>query len=246
MTRDEALPSVEPLLDAGPCLVVNKPSGLATQAPPGISSLEEWVRSFWSRREGKTHRIYVGVPHRLDRPTSGAIVFCRNVRATRRLSEQFQARRVEKSYLALVEGHPPDSATLMHRVKKVADEPRVIVVEPHDEAGQPAVLRFERWYQGDAWALLHVRPETGRMHQIRLQMSVIGHPVVGDLQYGATTAFGDVPADSRDAAIALHAWILGFRHPMTTHPVRALAPLPATWRNHLPATEIERLREKTA
>ena len=83
-------PPIDFLYDQGPVLVVNKPSGLLTQAPPGIDSMELRLKRYLKQKDGKTGKVYLGVPHRLDRPVSGAMVFARNVRATRRLSEQFE------------------------------------------------------------------------------------------------------------------------------------------------------------
>src|SRR5690348_16402309 len=97
--------SLDILYEEGPCLVVNKPAGLSTQAPPGIDSLEVRVKEFYrARREQQEGKVYLGVPHRLDRPVSGAIVFARHVRAARRLSEQFENRLVRKLYWVCVEG----------------------------------------------------------------------------------------------------------------------------------------------
>ncbi len=98
---------LEILYDNGPCLVVNKPPGILTQAPAGIDSLEVQVKAFYREREQKEGNIYLGLPHRLDRPVSGAIVFARHVRAAQRLSSQFENRTVTKVYWAVVEGDCP-------------------------------------------------------------------------------------------------------------------------------------------
>src|SRR5262249_40988558 len=92
------------LYDDGPCLVVNKPAGVLTQAPAGIDSMEMRVKAFYRAREGKEGNIYLGLPHRLDRPVTGAIVFARHVRAASRLAPQFENRTVTKVYWALVQG----------------------------------------------------------------------------------------------------------------------------------------------
>src|SRR6187399_618222 len=97
---------LEILYDNGPVLVINKPAGVLTQAPAGIDSLEVRVKAFYREREGKGEsNIYLGLPHRLDRPVSGAIVFARHVRAAQRISTQFENRTVTKVYWALVEGN---------------------------------------------------------------------------------------------------------------------------------------------
>src|SRR5687767_2396364 len=95
---------LEILFEDPDCLVVNKPAGLLTQAPLGIDSLEFRIKRFLQQRDALTGDVYLGVPHRIDRPASGAIVFAKNLKAAQRISKQFESRRVEKSYWALVEG----------------------------------------------------------------------------------------------------------------------------------------------
>src|SRR3954462_12065170 len=95
-------PELEILYDNGPCLVVNKPAGILTQAPAGIDSLEVRVKEFYREREQKDGNIYLGLPDRKDRPVSGAIVFARHARAAQRLSAQFENRTITKIYWAIV------------------------------------------------------------------------------------------------------------------------------------------------
>src|ERR1700757_2259751 len=97
-------PGFEILLEDGPVLVVQKPAGIATQAPPGIDSLEARIRAFIKERDAKPGNIYLGIPHRLNRPVSGVMVFAKHVRAARRLAKQFEARTVRKLYWAAVAG----------------------------------------------------------------------------------------------------------------------------------------------
>lgn len=222
--------SIDILYESGPCLVVNKPAGLLTQAPPGIDSLEARVKQFYRRREGKSGHIYLGVPHRLDRPVSGAIVLARHVRAARRLAEQFEARLVRKVYWACVEGHvQPEAGTWRDFVRKVPDEARAEIVAADHAEGRPAVLRY-RTIGTTAWgAWLEIELETGRMHQVRVQAASRGWPVVGDAQYGSTLGFGVQHEDARLRAIALHARSLEFRHPMTREPVSVTAPVGDAW-----------------
>ncbi|TWT37550.1 Ribosomal large subunit pseudouridine synthase D [Posidoniimonas corsicana] len=226
------MPDLKVLYDDGPCLVVNKPSGLLTQAPRGIDSLEIWVREFWKCREEKSddEKIYVGIIHRLDRPVSGATLFARHVRAAQRLSAQFQQRTVSKTYWAVVEGAPPtNEGTWTDHLHKRHGMAQTIVVPEDDPRGKLAVLHYrvlQRW--GDQ-TLLEIQLETGRTHQIRVQASSRGLPVLGDEQYGATRLFGHETDEARDRAIALHARELGFRHPMRDEQVQITAPLPPAW-----------------
>ncbi len=219
------------LYDAGPCLVVNKPPGLLTQAPVGIDSLEVRVKAFYRHREQKQGNIYLGLPHRLDRPVSGAIMFARHVRAARRLSAQFENRTVTKVYWVFVEGCvQPDEGTWTDYLHKRHGMAQAIVVPANDPRGKLAVMHYRVLVQSDMQSWLEVQLETGRTHQIRVQAASRGHAVVGDAQYGATQPFGEAFEDERLRAIALHARQLGFNHPMTGEAVDILAPPPAAWR----------------
>lgn len=233
---DAALPvsaglaSIDLLYEEGPCLVVAKPSGLLTQAPPGIDSIESRIKAFLKARDSKQGNIYLGVPHRLDRPASGAMVFARHVRAARRLSEQFEARTVRKTYWALVASEGlPASGTWRDFVRKVPGEPRAEIVPADHPEAREAVLHFRVLATGNGWSWLEIELETGRMHQVRVQAASRGFPVLGDVQYGSTVPFGEQFADVRLRAIALHARRLEFRHAMTHAEVAVEAPLPAAW-----------------
>jgi 23S rRNA pseudouridine1911/1915/1917 synthase len=220
------------LYDDGPVLVVNKPAGLLTQAPAGIDSLEVRVKDFYRGREGKPEgaNIYLGLPHRLDRPVSGTIVLARHVRAAQRLAAQFENRTVSKSYWAVVEGDvEPDEGTWQDYLHKRHGMAQAEVVAADHPAAKHAVLRYCVRGRCTAGTWLEIELETGRTHQIRVQAASRGHAVVGDSQYGSTTPFGDPALDLRDRPIALHARQLGFRHPMTQAPVDVVASLPGDW-----------------
>jgi RluA family pseudouridine synthase len=227
------------LYEQGPVLVVNKPPGLLTQAPPGIDSLELRVKRFLKEREQKPGGVYLGVPHRLDRPVSGAIVLAKHVRAARRISEQFEARTVRKIYWALVEGNvAEDAGTWTDQLKKLENEPRAIAVDQSDPEGRKAVLHYRILQRLPTATLLEIELETGRMHQIRVQCASRGHPLLGDDHYGATQPFGPPSLDPRERLIGLHARMLQFRHPMTDEPLAISSPLTAWW-HELGIREIE-------
>lgn len=250
--------SLEILYDEGPCLVVNKPPGVLTQAPAGIDSMEVRVKAFYREREEKEGNIYLGLPHRLDRPVSGAIVFARHVRAAQRLSTQFENRTVTKVYWAIVEGEvESDDGTWTDYLHKRHGMSQSIVVPEGDPRGKIAIMRYRvqgRTYIADpSWVGINDAPpapgqdgqaictwleielETGRTHQIRVQCASRGHAVIGDSQYGATLPFGEQFEDERSRAIALHARQLGFNHPMTNEPVDVIAPISAAWEAILPS-----------
>ncbi len=243
---------LEILYDNGPCLIVNKPAGLLTQAPRGIDSLEIWVKDFYRQREGKSpdDKIYLGLAHRIDRPVTGAIVFGRHVRAARKLCTQFADRTVSKVYWAFVEGQvSPDEGTWRDYLHKQHGMAQAEVVEADYPAAKHAVLHYRvlsqsemcqselgqgelgqgKMGQGKMGSWLEIVLETGRTHQIRIQAASRGHAVVGDSQYGSTIPFGVQYPELRDRGIALHARQLGFTHPMSGEPVDVIAPLPTSW-----------------
>ena len=223
-------PPLEILYDNGPCLVVNKRAGLLTQAPRGIDSLELQVKEFYRQREGKSGKIYLGLPHRIDRPVSGAIVFARHVRACRRLASQFAHRTVSKIYWAMVEGCvEPDEGTWTDYLHKRHGMAQAEVVGPDHVAAKHAVLHYRVRWRSPEVTWLEIELETGRTHQIRVQAASRGHAVLGDSQYGSTVPFGPQHEDLRDRAIALHAWQLAFQHPMSDELVDIVAPLPESW-----------------
>ncbi|MFM8250990.1 MAG: RluA family pseudouridine synthase [Planctomycetota bacterium] len=230
------------LHEDGPCLVVFKPAGLLTQAPPGIDNLELRVKRFLQQREGKAHNLYLALVHRLDRPVSGALVMARHVRAAQRLSSQFEQRTVRKTYWAIVSGHVGQSGgaegTWVDWLRKVPGEARSEVVESSQPEGQEAILHYRvlshGWHQEAPYSWLEIELETGRTHQIRLQCSHHGHPLWGDELYGSRWTFGPASDDQRARWIGLHARLLEFRHPMHTQPVSITAPLPAAWQAFVP------------
>jgi RluA family pseudouridine synthase len=230
---------LEILFEDSSCLAALKPSGLSTQSPRGIDSLEvrvrDWLQAHADRGETPADRIYLGMPHRLDRAVSGVILFAKTRRAARIISRQFERRQVRKIYWACVEGTvEPAEGTWIDFVRKVPDEPRVEVTNAETPAAQQAVLHYRTLgapaldsSPDGSW--LEIELETGRMHQVRIQSARRGHPVLGDVLYGATTLFGRPTVDPRERAIALHSHSLTFRHPETTEPLTVTGAVGTDW-----------------
>jgi 23S rRNA pseudouridine1911/1915/1917 synthase len=214
------------------CLAVAKPAPLLTQGvPAGIPTLEAMVKSYLKTRYQKPGNVYLGIPHRLDRPVSGVVLFARNTKAARRFAEQFQERRVQKVYWALVEGDvQPADAVWEDWLLKIPEEARTEIVRPDAPGARHAALRYRRLQATADGTLLEIEPQTGRMHQIRVQAASRGWPIRGDLLYGARQAFGPAAELARDRAIALHARQLTFLHPIRFEPITVIAPLPEIWR----------------
>ncbi len=227
--------ALEVLYEDNHCLAVAKPAPLLTQGvPPGVPTLEALVKAYLKEKYHKPGNVYLGIPHRLDRPVSGVVVFARNTKAARRLAEQFQSRQVRKVYWAVVERSPqgelpPAEGAWEDWLLKIKDEARTERVSADTPGARRAVLRFRRLHDAEDGALLEIEPETGRMHQIRVQAAVRGWPVRGDAAYGARLPFG-LPAElPRDRVIALHARSLTFLHPIRYEPLTVTAPLPPAW-----------------
>jgi 23S rRNA pseudouridine1911/1915/1917 synthase len=223
-------PGFDILYENGSCLVICKPSGVLTQAPPGVDSIESRVKRFLKQRDQRTGSIYLGVPHRLDRATSGTMVFAKNRKAARQLSAQFERRYIAKTYWAIVEGHvAPPTGTWTDRVRKIPGEPLAEIVDENHEEGRRAELSYQVREATDDMSWLEIELKTGRMHQIRVQSASRGHPVVGDWTYGSTRKLGDESIKDRLRPMALHARSLGFRDPTTQEDVTVVADVPSQW-----------------
>lgn len=212
-------------------LVVNKPPGLLSQADhtgdPDVVTLAK------ERLGGEGEEPFLGLVHRLDRPASGLMVLARTSEAASDLSRQFRERLVEKRYLVLVEGTLRGIGTWTDYIAKPDRKPQL--VDPDRSEGKRAVLDWQALAASEGRTLLQVELHTGRPHQIRLQASSRGHPVVGDRRYSASSSLGG-------RAIALHHALLRVDH--SAHPRRKtfVAEPPAVWSNVLTKEMHEALR----
>lgn len=202
------------------CLVVNKPAKLLTMGDEtGEPTLLEQAKQYIKRKYNKPGDVFLGVVHRLDRPTSGVVLFARTSKAAGRLSDQLRRHAMTKTYLALVEGIPEhESGVLSHWLLKNRETNVVRVVKAGTPQSQAAELSYRVIERTDEKSLLEVVPETGRSHQIRVQLAHTGTPVAGDKKYGSTTKLG--------GRICLHASSLEFEHPTKKQTVKVEAPLP--------------------
>lgn len=188
-------------------IAVNKPAPLLTQAPAGIPSLESQVKDYIKTTYQKPAGVYLGIPHRLDRPVSGVVLFARNTKAAARIAEQFQQHRVVKIYRAIVEGQvTEDTGEWRDHLRKIESESRVEIVEAGVERAREAITHFRVLQRFSDLTLLELSPQTGRMHQLRVQSAAHGHPIVGDLLYGSSLTFGPAIELPRDRLVALHAF----------------------------------------
>lgn len=223
--------ALQVLFEDNHCLAVCKPAPLLTQGvPPGIPTLEAMAKAYLKERYHKVGNVYLGIPHRLDRPVSGVVLFARSTKAAQRLAEQFRDRTVTKIYWAAVEGSvEPDEGAWEDWLLKLPEEARSERVEAGTPGARRARLQYRVLSKTADSTLLELRPETGRMHQIRLQAATRGWPVRGDVLYGAKQPFGPEVELPRERVIALHARQLTFLHPIRYEPITVTAPLPKLW-----------------
>ena len=188
-------------------IVVNKPQNIPTQSDAsGDTDMLTMVKEYIKEKYNKPGNVYVGLVHRLDRPTGGLLVFAKTTKAAGRLSEQIKNGTMGKIYLCVVEGVPQEPrAELFNYLKKNAKENRVRVVPAPVEGAKDARLSYELVNANDKFSLLKIKLDTGRSHQIRAQLSNIKLPIYGDAKYGAHPK----------ANIALYATMLRFEHPTT-------------------------------
>lgn len=206
------------------CLAVFKPSGVVSTHFQGREeTLDRMVKAYLKQKYEKPGNVFLGVVQRLDRPVSGVLLFARTSKAAARLAQQFREGTVEKIYWAIVEGEIDKHAgTLEDWLWKDREAGRVEIVEPHARGARLALLHFQRRavHEGLTWAEL--RPQTGRSHQLRVQLAHYGHPIYGDAKYGSFHTLA--------GSIALHARSLTFLHPTRHEPITLTAPLPRGWR----------------
>ena len=208
-------------------LAVIKPAGIATVGlPEGEETLLTLAKDDLKRRYNKPGNVYLGVVSRLDFQVSGIIVFAKTSKAAARLNEQFRNRDAEKTYHAIVEGiiHPKNATLTDYLCEDPRHRKMWVTAKPNAESKE-ARLSY-RFIDGTKrCSLLEVTLETGRKHQIRLQLAHHGYPILGDRKYGARDAFPQ--------GIALHASCLVIEHPVTRQPLELKAPFPDFWKKLL-------------
>ncbi|MFV2065917.1 MAG: RluA family pseudouridine synthase [Pirellulales bacterium] len=205
-------------------LVVCKPVMLPTM---GVAddrpSLLAIAKAYIKQKYDKPGNVYLGIVSRLDAPVSGAVAIARTSKAASRLSRQFRDQSVEKIYWAVVEGTPdPQQGRLIDYVRKDERHRRMHLARPDHQGARQARLSYRTLATRGSRSLLEVRLETGRKHQIRLQLAAQGHPIMGDRKYGSRRPFSE--------GIALHCRTIEFEHPVRRQPLRITAPFPPSWR----------------
>lgn len=190
-------------------IVVNKPAGLLIQGDKtGDPTLFNSVQRYLKEAFNKPGNVYLGLIHRIDRPVSGTVVFARTSKAASRLSEQFRKKTTKKIYRALVKGKTPTDAVLKDQIERKGSSSFIAA----KDGGKPAIMAFKRLLFKKGLSLLEIELETGRHHQIRVQLANQGFPILGDFRYGSKEKF---PQKS----IALHAYSIKIEHPVQKTPM---------------------------
>ena len=202
-------------------IVVNKIASEIVQGDKtGDETMPDRIKSYLKEKYQKPGNVFCGVVHRLDRPTSGAVVFARTSKALERLNAQFREKETNKVYWAIVESKPAqDSGTLVHYLKKNEKQNKSYATVDEVPGSKKAILHYKLIGSSDKYFLLEIELETGRHHQIRVQLSTIGCRIKGDVKYGAKRP-------NPDGSISLHARTLEFNHPTSKETLKFTAPVP--------------------
>jgi len=203
-------------------IVVNKlPSEIVQGDKTGDSPMPDAIKAYLKEKYNKPGNVFCGVVHRLDRPTSGAVIFARTSKALERLNTQFREKETNKVYWAIVENKPANpERKLVHHLRKNEGQNKSYVVDSKTNGAKEAILSYKLIQSSERYHLLEIALETGRHHQIRTQLAAIGCIIKGDVKYGAKRS-------NEDGSICLHARKISFIHPTTKEEITVVAPTPS-------------------
>lgn len=218
--------NLEILFEDNHLIAVNKRvSDIVQGDKTGDKPLADFVKDYIKKKYDKPGNVFLGLPHRLDRPTSGIVIFARTSKALVRLNKMFQERDLKKTYWAIVSGTLKEpKASLVHYLTRNTKQNKSYAFDENKPLSKKAILLYEQIAKSDKYTLLEIELKTGRHHQIRTQLSKIGFPIKGDLKYGSKRS-------NPDKGIGLHSRQLQFVHPIKKESVNIIAPVPenALW-----------------
>lgn len=203
-------------------IIINKRAGDLVQGDKtGDPCLADILKEYIKKRDEKPGKVYVGVVHRLDRPTSGVVIFSKTSKALPRLNAMLQKKEIKKTYWAFVKNAPAElKGSLVHFLQRNQKQNKSYAFDDEKKERKKAILHYETKLKLTHYTLLEVELETGRHHQIRSQLSKIGSPIKGDLKYGFDRS-------NPDGSIHLHARSIQFQHPVKEEIVNVTAKVPA-------------------
>jgi len=213
--------NLQVLFEDNHLIVVNKRVGDIVQGDKtGDKPLSDVVKAYIKVKYNKPGNVYLGVVHRLDRPTSGLVIFAKTSKALERMNAMFRDKTIEKTYIAICQkAMIKPKATLVNYLRKNSKNNKSTAFDKEIAGSKRAVLHYEVIKELDNYLVLQIALETGRHHQIRSQLSKIGAKIKGDLKYGASRS-------NKDGGIHLHAREISFMHPVKKEPITITAPFP--------------------
>ena len=202
-------------------IVVNKTCSEIVQGDKtGDKPLSEIVKEWLKEKYNKPGNVFCGVTHRLDRPTSGLVLFAKTSKSLTRLNEMFKTHEVKKTYWAIVKNCPKETeAVITHYLVRNEKQNKSVAYDTEKKDSKKAILHYKVIARSDNYFLLEIDLKTGRHHQIRCQLAKLGCPIKGDLKYGAERS-------NPDGGISLHARRLSFVHPVSKELIDITAPVP--------------------
>jgi len=213
--------NLQVLFEDNHIVIVNKRAGDISQGDKtGDKPLSDVVKAYIKEKYNKPGDVFLGVVHRLDRPTSGVIIFARTSKALERLNKMLRDKTIKKTYWAVVKNQPTkEQDTLTNFLKKNPKNNKSTAYSKEIDGSKKAILHYKTLKKLDNYSLLEIDLETGRHHQIRCQLSAIGEPIKGDLKYGFNRS-------NKDGSIHLHARRINFTHPVSKEIIQITAPVP--------------------
>lgn len=213
--------NIDILFEDNHIIVVNKKTGDLVQGDKtGDAPLSDILKDFIKKKYSKPGNVYLGVVHRLDRPTTGIVIFAKTSKALERLNKMLREKSINKTYWAIVKNKPSKTSdTLVNYLRKNPKNNKATVFNKETKDTKKAILHYKTIKSLDNYHLLEIDLETGRHHQIRAQLSNINCPIKGDLKYGFNRS-------NKDAGIHLHARKINFVHPVSKELIEIIAPTP--------------------
>lgn len=212
---------VQILYEDNHLIAVNKQvSDIVQGDKTGDKSLDRKIKEFIKERDNKPGEVFLGIPHRLDRPVSGVVIFAKTSKALSRMAELFRKKDIEKVYYAITKVKPdPPEATLEHYITRNTKQNKSYCSDIQKKDSKHAILHYRVLGSSERYHLLEIILETGRHHQIRAQLAAIGCPIKGDLKYNFNRS-------NKNGGISLHARRTSFIHPVKQEAIEIIAPFP--------------------
>lgn len=213
--------SSEILFEDNHLIIVNKKSSDIVQGDKtGDVPLSEKIKSYLKEKYNKPGEVFLGVTHRIDRPTSGIVMFAKTSKSLTRINQMFKDKEIKKTYLAITDNKPfENTGTLTNFLLKNEKQNKSYIYKDEKNGAKKAVLHYKVINKSDNYFFLEIEIETGRHHQIRCQLANIGCHIKGDLKYGAKRS-------NPDGSICLHAWKIQFTHPVKKEAIEIVASTP--------------------